>query len=393
MQTTIQKSLSEIQNDLVEFTQKVIRIKSLPGDEEKVARVFEQQMLELGFDEVKIDGMGNVLGRIGNGKRSIMFDSHMDVVEVNDEDQWLVPPFNGELVGNRLYGRGSVDMKSGATSSIYAAAIAKNLGLIDGKTIYVSCSVQEEDCDGENLKHLFNELNLRPDYVVICEPSDNIISLGHKGKAQVVIKTKGVSAHGSAPEKGKNAVYEMAEIIQRVEQTNKDLMSQGKQGSTGTLVLSDISCVTASLNAVPTECEIYLDRRMVLGESFATIQSEMDKIIKDKNASWQIGTIQRKSWKGKDVIYEPLHMAWKIDEEHPLTIASINAYKKYYGATPQKFDYWDYSTNGVTPVSLGIPTIGFGPGEYKLAHMINENVEISKIVDACGFYTALISEF
>src|SRR5512143_1466276 len=221
--------------------------------------------------------MGNILGRIGNGQKSILFDSHVDTVDVKDEDKWDIPPFSGRIVDGRLHGRGSVDMKSAAAASLYAGALAKKSGLTSGKTVYVSCTVFEEDCDGENLKHLFKELNLKPNYVIICEPSNNIISLGHKGKAQVSIKTHGVSAHGSAPEKGMNAIYEMAEIIQRVEKTNAELMK--KDGMRGTLAMSKISSVSASLNAVPSECEVYLDRRMVPGETEDAIKQEMNSLI------------------------------------------------------------------------------------------------------------------
>ena len=216
----------ELQKDLIEFTQNLVRIKSMSGQEGEVVKFIEEKMKALGYDEVIIDSMGNLVGRIGNGEKAIMFDSHVDTVEVNDEEKWEFPPFSGDIVNGRLHGRGSVDMKSGAAASIYAGMIAKRLGLVTGKTIYVSCSVFEEDCDGENLKHLFKELNLKPNYVVICEPSNNKIILGHKGKAQISIKTHGVSAHGSAPEKGINAIYEMAEIIQRVEKTNMELMKK-----------------------------------------------------------------------------------------------------------------------------------------------------------------------
>ncbi len=201
---------SQLKEELIAFTQDLVRIKSYSGQEEEIIRFIEQKMKELGYDEVTVDSMGNVLGRIGEGGKSILFDSHVDTVEVNDEKEWDVPPFSGEIVNGRLHGRGSVDMKSSIAASIYAGAIAKKRGLNAGKTVYVSCTVFEEDCDGENLKHLFKELDLRPDYVVICEPSNNKIVLGHKGKLQVSIKTQGVSAHGSAPEKGVNAVYEMA---------------------------------------------------------------------------------------------------------------------------------------------------------------------------------------
>jgi putative selenium metabolism hydrolase len=281
-------------------------------------------------------------------------------------------------------------MKSSVAASIYAGALAKRLGVDTGKTIYVSCTVFEEDCDGENLKHLFKERSLKPNYVVICEPSNNVIALGHKGKAQISIKTHGISAHGSAPEKGLNAIYEMAEIIQRVEKLNAELMKQAKPR--GTLVMSKISSVSASLNAVPSECEVYLDRRTVPGETEADIKREMDGLIEGKKATWEVGTLHRKSWTGLDIKYEPFHSAWKIDLDHELTKACIAAYRENFGNEPAEFDFWDFSTNAVTPVSLGIPTIGFGPGEYKLAHMRNENCEVSQIIEACGFYANVIGK-
>lgn len=378
-----------LQKELVEFAQNLVRIKSLSGQEEEVIKFIEKKMIALGYDEVTIDSMGNVVGKIGNGQKVMMLDSHVDTVEVKDEEKWNIPPFNGDIVDGRLHGRGSVDMKSGAAASIYAGSIAKKLGYISGKTIYVSCSVLEEDCDGENLKHLFKELNLRPNYMVICEPSNNKITLGHKGKAQISIKTHGVSAHGSAPEKGINAIYEMGEIIQRVNTTNLELME--KDGLRGTLVMSRISSVSASLNAVPSECEVYLDRRLIPGETEDDIKQEMEQLIKGKNATWEVGTLHRKSWTGMEIKYEPLHLAWKIDLSHDLTKACIAAYQENFGNKPTEYDFWDFSTNAVTPISMGIPTIGFGPGEYKLAHMRNENCKVNQIFDACSFYTSVIN--
>jgi putative selenium metabolism hydrolase len=378
----------ELQKGLIEFTQNLIRIKSLSGEEEAIIKFVEKKMLALGYDEVVIDSMGNVLGRIGDGEKSILFDSHVDTVDVKDEEKWDIPPFSGELIDGRLHGRGSVDMKSSVAASIYAGVLAKRMGFASGKTVYVSCTVFEEDCDGENLKHLFKERNLRPDYVVICEPSNNKIALGHKGKAQISIKTQGVSAHGSAPEKGVNAIYEMAEIIQRAEKMNLELAK--REGMRGTLVMSRISSISASLNAVPSECEVYLDRRMVPGETEEAIKQEMDNLIRGKNATWEVGTLHRKSWTGMDIHYEPFHLAWEIDLEQELSKACIAAYRENFGHEPTDYDFWDFSTNAVTPVRMGIPTIGFGPGEYKLAHMRNESCDVDQILDAYGYYARVI---
>ena len=388
MMNTADVMTPEEKKELIAFTQSLVRIKSVSGQEEEIVTFIEKKMNALGYDEVIIDSMGNVVGRIGNGKKVIMFDSHIDTVEVKDEEKWEVPPFSGNIIDGCLYGRGSVDMKSGAAASMYAGAIAKNMGFDSGKTIYVSCSVLEEDCDGENLKHLFKELDIKPNYMIICEPSDNKITLGHKGKAQLSIKTYGISAHGSAPEKGMNAIYEMAEIIKRVEKTNVELTK--KDGLGGTLVMSRISSTGASLNAVPSECEAYLDRRMVPGETEDAIKKEMDRIIKGKHATWEVGTLSRKSWTGMEIKYRPFHLAWKIDQNHELTRACTAAYHETFEGDPIEYDFWDFSTNAVTPVSMGIPTIGFGPGEYKLAHMHSEHCNVHQIIDACGFYTRLI---
>jgi len=378
----------ELKKELIEFAQDLVRIKSLSGQEGEIIKFIEKKMIALGYDEEIVDSMGNVLGRIGDGKKAILFDSHVDTVEVRDEEEWDIPPFNGAVVAGRLHGRGSVDMKSAAAASIYAGALAKRLGFASGKTIYVSCTVLEEDCDGENLKHLFKELSFKPDYAVICEPSNNKIAIGHKGKAQISIKTHGVSAHGAAPEKGVNAIYEMAEIIQRVEKANLELLK--KEGLRGTLVMSRISSVSASLNAVPSECEVYLDRRMIPGDTEELIKQEMDGLIKGKDATWEVGTLYRKSWTGMDIKYVPFHLAWKIDLKHELAKACISASQENFEHEPTDYVFWDFSTNAVTPVSMGIPTIGFGPGDYKLAHMRNESCELNQILDACNFYTRVM---
>lgn len=389
MKEQITNTLENAREDLIKFTRDLVSIKSYSGREEEIARFITNKMKELGYDEVIIDSMGNVCGRMGCGEKVIMFDSHIDTVEVLDENSWDFPPFSGMIADGQLWGRGSVDMKSGAAASIYAGVIARQLGIDSGKTIFVTLTVLEEDCDGENLKHLFKERAISPDYFVTCEPSDNKIVTGHKGKAQLSITTEGTSAHGSAPEKGHNAVYEMAEIIQRVEKTNRELNNMA--GQKKTLVMSQISSQSVSLNAVPFKCEAHLDRRMVLGETEETIIKEMDRITKGKKASWAVVNIQKQSWTGMEVNYEPFHLAWQIDLEHPLAKACTESYRDYFECAPE-YDYWDFSTNAVTPVNMGIPTIGFGPGSYKLAHCDNENCAVHQIIEACGFYVTLINQ-
>ena len=374
---------------LTALVQRAVQTPSYSDREQDLALLIADEMRDLGYDEVFVDATGNVAGRVGNGKTVIHFDSHLDTVQVTDEDLWQVPPFSGTIVDGMLWGRGAVDMKGGLCASVFAVALAKKTGYLEGKTVYVTGTVCEEYCDGVSLRLFYEEQGLRPDYCIICEPSDNVITLGHKGKGQARVHTRGVSAHGSAPEKGRNAVYEMADIIGRVDALNRRL-SGGAGGMHGTAVLSDISCDSASLNAVPSACSIYIDRRLAPGESIADFRDEMDALVLGKDAWWEAGTLQRQSWTGKDLLYEPMHDPWCINRDAYLAGALGKAYLAATGKRPEAFGFWDFGTNAVTPVKMGIPTIGFGPGDYKLAHMRDERCSIAKIHEACLVYAALI---
>ncbi len=378
----------EFSQELLAFYRQGIQTPSCSDQEGDYARLILAQMRSLGFDEAWIDPTGNVAGRVGQGPRILHFDSHMDTVAVNDAPAWQAGPFSGALVDGMVWGRGAVDMKGGLSASVFAAALAKRLGLLEGKSVYVTGSVCEEYCDGVCLEHFYRDSGLRPDFCMICEPSDNTITLGHTGKVQARIITQGVSSHGSAPEKGINAVYEMAEIIGRVAALNERLR-QAPGG--GTVALTHISCETASLNAVPSQCQIYLDRRLRLGETVEQVRGELDALVAGQpRASWEPGTLRRTSWTGRELVYEPSHDPWKIAEDAPLALACRTAYRQVFGAEPDRYDFWDFGTNAVVPVALGVPTIGFGPGAYKLAHMRDERCDPRQVEEACLFYTHLI---
>lgn len=376
------------QDQLIQMASKAVSIRSYSDEEGEFAIWLKAVMEELGFDEVTIDSTGNVIGRLGHGPKVIQFDAHMDTVQASDEG-WTYPPFSGAVQEGFLWGRGSVDMKSALCASTFAAMLAKREGLLEGKTVYVTGTVCEEFCDGENLRHLYEELAIKPDYSIICEPSNNQITLGHKGKAQIRITTHGLSAHGSAPEKGKNAVYEMAEIITRVEKLNDELMKNTPEH--GTVVLSDIRSVSVSLNAVPSSCSIYLDRRLAMDENLEQVRTEMEALIKGKEATWEVGTLHHTTWKQKALHYEPMHEPWKISEDHVLTQAMVRARNKVC-SEPGFFEFWDFGTNAITPVAMGIPTIGLGPGNYKLAHMVDERCAVDQLIEAAMIYKELIQE-
>ena len=345
-------------------------------------------MEKLGYDQIIFDDIGNIIGIIGNGEKKILFDSHIDTVEVTDFDKWEMNPFGGEIKDGRIYGRGSCDMKAGVAATIYAGYIAKELGLTEGKTVYVSTSIMEEDYDGVALDYILKKDKIKPDCVVVCEPSELKLAVGHRGRALIKVTTRGVSAHGSFPERGENAIYKMNKIIEKVEKLEKEF--EKINGERGSIVLSKIESNSVSLNAVPDSCNIYLDRRLIIGESEGFIKKEIENLIEGTDAKWEIYDQIGKSWRGKEMILHSFLPAWEIDKEHILVKNAIESFEELNNKKPEIFK-WDFSTNGVTSAGkYGIPTIGFGAGEPKYAHTINENCSIKEILDACKFYSMLV---
>lgn len=389
MQQEIKKEMDAVKADMLEFERQLVRIESYTGKEEAASRLIYDKMKELDYDEVLIDPYGSVLGRVGAGDTEILFDAHIDVVTAEDADEWEHGPFSGDVEDGVVWGRGTVDTKSSAVAMIYAGYLMKKLNLLEGKKVYISTSVMEEDFDGELLDRVMTGNNLRPAFAVIGEPSNLKLALGHRGRAMYVIRTKGVSAHGSAPETGENAVYKMAELLTRVNELNRKLSMQ--EGEKGSVALTRIESRSASLNAVPDGCAIYLDRRLALGEDEAKVAAEMNELVAGTDAQWEIYDAQGTSWTGKPVVLHTFLPAWEAKQEEPLAQAGIRAYKEIMGKAPELFK-WDFATNGFACAGrYHVPTIGLGPGDYVLAHQKNERCRVEDIENACMFYAELVA--
>ena len=387
MKSKVIKLADSLSPDIINFAQQLIRTSSFTGHEGNLAKLVMSKMVELDYDHVSVDSFGNVIGVVGDGPTGILFDSHMDTVGVNHPEEWRYNPFGGEIVDGKLYGRGSVDMKSALAAVVFAGHIAKRLGIQKGKTLYITASVMEEDYDGEAVYSMCRQLETLPDYVVICEPSGLDLAIGHKGRALIKVTSKGVSAHGSAPEKGVNAIYKMGPILQRVEALNNAMMRQGN--GTGSIALTKISSSSESLNAIPTQCEVYLDRRLVIGEDKADISEEMNTLLEGTDASWEVYDKRGKSYTGVPVVLHSFLPSWEISPDNVLTKACAKTFKIVFKREPRLIK-WDFCTNGVaTAGRLNIPTIGFGPVDSKKAHTVDECCEISQIAAAVDFYSLL----
>ena len=273
--------LSEMYADYTaENLSRLVKIKSLSCNEEEVIHEIENQMKKAGFDEVKIDKLGNVIGRIGTGDTVLAIDGHVDTVDTGNLANWDFNPFSGEIKNGFVHGRGSVDQKGGIAAFITAGRIIKELALARNLTIYFVGSVMEEDCDGLCWKYIIEEEGLKPDFAISTEPTNLNIYRGHRGRMEMDVLFRGVSAHGSAPERGKNAIYMASRACLEIEKLNNKLKEDEFLGK-GSITVSQIVSDSPSLCAVADFAKIHIDRRLTWGETKELAVGEIEKIILD----------------------------------------------------------------------------------------------------------------
>ena len=271
---------------MTKFLRELIAIPGESSGEEGVIKRIEQEMNEVGFDRVVIDPMGNILGYMGKGEKIIAFDAHIDTVGIGEIVNWKFDPYKGYETDEEIGGRGASDQLGGIVSSVYGAKIMKDFGLIpDDVTVLVTGTVQEEDCDGLCWQYIINEDKIKPEFVVITEPTDNRIYRGQRGRMEIRVQVQGVSCHGSAPERGDNAIYKMAEIINEIKELNNRLKDDEFLGK-GTLTVSQIFFNSPSRCAVADMCAVSIDRRLTDGETYLSALEEIKELpsVKKYNA-------------------------------------------------------------------------------------------------------------
>ncbi len=371
------------------FLRDIIAIPSTSCNEGPVIERIGSEMQTVGFDDVTVDPMGNILGRIGNGRHIIAMDGHVDTVGVGNPTNWKHDPFKGRLENGIIYGRGATDMKGAMAAMIYAGKIIKDLGLDDDYTLYITGTVQEEDCDGLCWQYIINEDKIVPELVIIAEPTNLQIYRGQRGRMEFEVISEGLSSHGAAPERGINAIYKMAPIIEEIEQLNETLKSDDFLGK-GSITISQIRSGSPSLNAVADICAIYLDRRLTAGETQETAQAEIMNLSSFKDAGAKIITPEYNvaSYTGLKYKMQKYYATWTLAEDHPSLQIAKELYEGLYGklAITGK---WGFSTNGVSTAGIfNIPTFGFGPAHEIYAHSVDDQCPISHLTEAMKFYAA-----
>lgn len=383
----------ELENETAELLVKLVSTKSFSGKEKEVIELISDEMYKAGFDEVRIDGLGNVIGRIGNGSRVIAFDAHIDTVYEGDLSLWNFNPFEGKIEDGKVWGRGAADQKAGMASMISAGKIIKELNLNKDFTILFTGTVMEEDCDGLCWQYLINEEKIKPELVIITEPTNLNIYRGHRGRMEIVVKVKGLSCHGSAPERGDNAIYKIARIALEIEKLNERLAYDDFLGK-GTVTVTQIFFNSPSQCAVPDAASIQLDRRLTFGETLETAVNEVKEaatLAGYPDAVVEVLEYQEKSYTGLIYPTKKYYPTWKLSETSEFLTTAKDTYKNLFNKEPI-IDKWTFSTNGVAISGMfNIPCLGLGPGNEIYAHAPNEFCPVEHLSSASAYYAGLVA--
>ena len=386
----IKKAAAGYEKDMTKFLRDLVAIPGESCGEEGVIKRIEKEMKDLGFDKVVIDPMGNVLGYMGTGNTLIAYDAHIDTVGLGELSNWKFDPYEGYENETEIGGRGTSDQLGGIVSATYGAKIMKDLGLLSDKyTVLVTGTVQEEDCDGLCWQYIINEDKVRPEFVVITEPTDGNIYRGQRGRMEIRVEVKGVSCHGSAPERGDNAIYKMADIVKEVQALNEKLHYDPFLGK-GTLAVSQSFYNSPSRCAVADMAAISIDRRLTDGETWEMALEEIRSLpsVQKYGAVVSMYKYDSPSWTNLVYPTECYFPTWVIPAEHPATLAMVESFKGMYGEPV--VDKWTFSTNGVSIMGrYGIPCIGFGPGKEAQAHAPNEITWKEDLVKCAAVYAAV----
>lgn len=387
--------MKNLEKQVVDLTQKLIRSSSYSGNEKGVSDELVKFFNENGFDDVHIDKYGNTIGRIKGNKSgpSIVFDGHMDTVPVTDPSEWEYPPFEAEIHDGKMYGRGTTDMKGALAAMAVAAANYKKETNNDfSGDIYVAGIVHEECFEGVAAREV--SAYAKPDYVVIGEASQGNVKIGQRGRAEIKIETLGKPAHSANPEKGINAVYKMCKVIEEIrtlKPTHHDVLGDG------ILELVDImSSPYPGASVVPERCTATYDRRLLVGETkesvLAPINELLEKLMKEDEelkvkAYYSVG--EEKCFTGNIIEGERFFPGWLFEKDE-VWVQDVVKEMNNINLEPEVTQY-NFCTNGSHYAGeAGIKTLGIGPSKENLAHTVNEYVEIDQLNMVVNAYQAVM---
>ena len=421
----IERSLREVKKDeLIKLTQDLIRIPSVRSqkdgnNEEKVAYFLSHLLEEMGLDVVIEEvepGSPNIIAELqgeSNGP-CLMFECHTDVVTEGDASEWKYGPYEGKLVGNRIYGRGACDTKGNLAAAIKAVQTISQSGIPFKGRILLGILVDEEGMMS-GVKHFIrqgwaNDVNA----AIICEPVDNHLCITQKGALRAELITSGKMSHGAMPLAGLNPIPPMISILEKLRQLEEEEIERlgkntflGYPSITPTVLQAPVKG-EPQLNVVPYQCRALLDIRTVPGQSHEALKKQIEDIVKEEersvNASLDSGplkemreTLEKGLSKGISFqstldVFED--RPWtKTSQEERIVQAVSKAIRSMTGKGPAYGGVLGATDGTFLSAWAGIPIVTIGAGEWMIPHQKDEWVSVEDLELTAKIYAASALEF
>jgi len=368
--------------DAVQLTRDLLRFNTInpPGAERACAQHVGDLLKGGGFavDYAEFaPGRTSLVARIGNGgdKPPLGFTGHIDTVPLGAA-AWKVDAFGASMEGGRLYGRGASDMKSGVAAFVVAALqLGGELKRGPGVTLVVTA---DEECGCGGAAHLVAQGNLLGSVgaLVIGEPTANYPFVGHKGALWLEATTRGITAHGSMPERGDNAIYKAATAIGQLREFAFTAQPHPLMG-TPTLNIGTIRG-GLNINSVPDEAVIGIDIRTTPGLDHALLRAQLQRALGE--------TVEIETTCNVEAIYS--------DPAHPWIRQVFDIAASQLGARPEPRAVSYFTDGAVLKDAYGdIPMVVLGPGEPQLAHQTDEYCLLDRIEQSVQIYRDLIRQW
>lgn len=378
-----------LNRECVAFIQRLIQTPSMSYEEAALARLIASEWRALGFDEVWLDEMGNLFGRVYGQDRNLpmlVFNTHLDHVDPGDAALWPAPPYAAEIRDGRIIGRGAVDIKGPLGVQVYSLVGLLRQRERPRRDVLISAVVQEE-IGGAGASFWASRVDESPGLIVLGEPSGNQVATGHRGIRPIWLTFRGRSAHASVPHHAINPNYALGAFLQRLEQQQNRLGVHPRLGPT-TVCPTVVEVDTRSHNVSPAWTRIYLDFRTAAESinSLAAFIHELaagfphdlsDPLDDDEGPLPDSDTIIN---------------GFDTDPAHPAVQRAIALLAEGMGRTPE-LTHYQFATDGRHMTHLGAPILGYAPGEEREAHTAGESIALTQIEEALRGHIALMRSF
>jgi putative selenium metabolism hydrolase len=385
---SLQAEAEKVRDQVVDFCRRLVQTPSLPGAENAIAGIIRAEMEALGYDEVWVDAAGNVIGRLrGATGPSLMFNCHMDHVDPGDPARWPVPPYAGEIMDDAIWGRGSVDVKGPLAAQVYGVSLLRTAGMEPAGDIFVAAVVMEE-VGGTGTQALLQTVH--PDLAIVGEPTNLSIARGHRGRVELIARVHGRAGHASAPDRAINPHYSLACFLSALQTLE---MRSSPDFGVSTVAPTLYNTDQFSANVIPGEAWVHLDWRNIPEESPEEIRARLEHVLSEcvEPGSEGFMVIPKQTfdtYTGYTLTAPAIFPPFGLPADHPLVVAAKETLDHLLSRdTPVTI--WRFATDGGHLMAAGVPTIGFAPGDERLAHTSNEHIKINDLITAVVGNTAL----